>query len=427
MILFVFLAGLAITMFIGLPIAFALLATSLVMMFYMDLFDPQIISEAMYNSADSYPLMAIPFFLLAGELMTAGGMSKRIVDLIVALLGHIRGGLGYAAILAAVLMASLSGSAVADTAAIGAILIPMMRNAGYNPEHSAGLVAAGGIIAPIIPPSIAFIIFGVTANVSIIDLFLAGITPGVMMGLWLVIAWTILSRKADAPVTDWPGWQSAFQSMRTGFWAIMMPVIVVGGLKAAIFTPTEASVVAVAYSLLVGGLIYRELTIRRIYEACRSAVILSASVMFLVAAAGVTGWLITVAQIPFVLVGFLEPLIDTPRLLMLVIVILVLVIGMVMDFVPTVLILTPVLMPLVKISGIDPVYFGVMFIMATAIGLLTPPVGVVLNVACGIGKLSMIQGSRGVAPFILAKITLLMLLVAFPELILSPFRFIAGG
>lgn len=427
MILIVFLGGLAASMFIGLPISFALLATSLMMMFYMDLFDPQIIAEAMYNSADSYPLMAIPFFLLAGELMTAGGMSKRIVDLIVSLLGHIRGGLGYAAIVAAVLMASLSGSAVADTAAIGAILIPMMKNAGYDPARSAGLVAAGGIIAPIIPPSIAFIIFGVTANVSIIDLFLAGITPGVMMGLCLVIAWTILARKSDATVTEWAGWKAAFKSVRMGIWAVMMPVIVVGGLKAAIFTPTEASVVAVAYSLFVGGFVYRELTIERMFKACRGAVIMSASVMFLVAAAGVTGWLITVAQIPFVLVGFLEPLIDTPRLLMLVIVLVVLVIGMVMDFVPTVLILTPVLLPLVKIAGIDPVYFGVLFIMATAVGLLTPPVGVVLNVACGIGKLGMEQGARGVAPFILANITLLLLLVAFPELILTPFRWIAGG
>jgi tripartite ATP-independent transporter DctM subunit len=427
MILLVFLGGLAGSMIIGLPISFALLATSLMMMFYMDLFDPQIIAEAMYNSADSYPLMAIPFFLLAGELMTAGGMSKRIVDLIVALLGHVRGGLGYAAIVAAILMASLSGSAVADTAAIGAILIPMMRNAGYDPARSAGLVAAGGIIAPIIPPSIAFIIFGVTANVSIIDLFLAGITPGVMMGLWLVIAWAMLSRHADVAVTEWPGWRSAFKSIRLGIWAIMMPVIVVGGLKAAIFTPTEASVVAVAYSLFVGRFVYRELTLARLFHACRGAVIMSASVMFLVAAAGVTGWLITVAQIPFVLVGFLEPLIDTPRLLMLVIVLVVLVIGMVMDFVPTVLILTPVLMPLVKIAGIDPVYFGVLFIMATAVGLLTPPVGVVLNVACGIGKLGMEEGARGVAPFVLANITLLLLLVAFPELILTPFRWISGG
>ncbi len=427
MILLVFLGGLAVTMVIGLPISFALLATSILMMLYMGLFDPQIIAEATYNAADSYPLMAIPFFLLAGELMTAGGMSRRIVDLIVALLGHIRGGLGYAAILAAVLMASLSGSAVADTAAIGAILIPMMRSAGYDLGRSAGLVAAGGIIAPIIPPSIAFIIFGVTASVSIIDLFLAGITPGVMMGLWLVIAWAYFSRSAVTHVTEWPGWREAFKAFRFGFWALMMPVIVVGGLKAAIFTPTEASVVAVAYSLIVGGLVYRELNLNRMFHAFRSAIIMSAAVMFLVAAAGVTGWLITVAQIPFLLVDVLEPLIDTPRLLMLVIVILVLLIGMVMDFVPTVLILTPVLMPLVKISGIDPVYFGVLFVMATAVGLLTPPVGVVLNVACGIGKLSMEQGARGVLPFVLAKITLLLLLVAFPQLILAPFHFIAGS
>jgi len=427
MTIFVFLGGLAVSMLIGLPIAFSLLSTSVLMMLYMDLFDPKIIAEAMYNSADSYPLMAIPFFLLAGELMTAGGMSKRIVNLIVALLGHVRGGLGYAAILAAVLMASLSGSAVADTAAIGAILIPMMKSAGYDAGRSAGLVAAGGIIAPIIPPSIAFIIFGVTANISVIDLFLAGITPGVMMGLWLVFAWAYLSRSAEATVTEWPGWSEAFKAVRLGFWALMMPVIVVGGLKAAIFTPTEASVVAVAYALIVGGVVYRELTLERIFRAFRGAIVMSSAVMFLVAAAGVTGWLITVAQIPFVLVDFLEPLLDTPRLLMLVIVILVLLIGMVMDFVPTVLILTPVLMPLVKIAGIDPVYFGVLFVMATAVGLLTPPVGVVLNVACGIGRLGMEDGARGVMPFVVAKITLLLLLVAFPEMILTPFRWIAGG
>ena len=254
MILAIFLGGLAVTMFLGLPVSFALLATAILMMAAMDLLDPQIVAEAMFNSADSFPLMAIPFFLLAGELMSAGGLSRRIVDLIVALLGHIRGGLGYAAILAAVLMASLSGSAVADTAALGAILIPMMRNAGYDPGRSAGLVAAGGVIAPIIPPSIAFIIFGVTANVSIIDLFLSGIAPGIMMGLSLVIAWVLISRGMDVDVSDWPGWRAVFQAVRLGFWAVLMPVIVVGGLKFGIFTPTEASAVAVAYAFLVGGL-----------------------------------------------------------------------------------------------------------------------------------------------------------------------------
>ena len=420
MVLLIFLGGLGVSMLIGLPVAFSLLVTGVLMMLWMDVFDPQILADTMYNGADSFPLMAIPFFLLAGELMSVGGMSKRIVILITSLLGHIRGGLGYAAVIASVLMASLSGSAVADAAAIGVLLIPMMREAGYDVPRATGLIAAGGVIAPIIPPSIAFIIFGVAANVSIIDLFLAGVTPGILMGLWLIIIWSFLARRESVSVTEWPGWGVVGRSVMAGIWALLMPVIIVGGLKFGIFTPTEASVVAIAYALFVGGVVYRELSVAKILEACKDAAIMSASVMFLVAAAALTGWLVTVAQLPFLLVDVLEQLIETPRLLMLVIVVLVLVIGMVMDFVPTVLILTPVLMPLIKIAGIDPVYFGVVFVMSTAVGLLTPPVGVVLNVACGIGGVSMEQGSRGVAPFVLMQITLLLLLVAAPQLVLTP-------
>lgn len=424
MVLLIFLGGLGVSMLIGLPVAFSLLVTGVLMMLWMDVFDPQILADTMYNGADSFPLMAIPFFLLAGELMSAGGMSKRIVILITSLLGHIRGGLGYAAVIASVLMASLSGSAVADAAAIGVLLIPMMREAGYDVPRATGLIAAGGVIAPIIPPSIAFIIFGVAANVSIIDLFLAGVTPGILMGLWLIIIWSFLARREPVSVTEWPGWGVVGRSVMAGIWALLMPVIIVGGLKFGVFTPTEASVVAIAYALFVGGVVYRELSVAKILEACKDAAIMSASVMFLVAAAALTGWLVTVAQLPFLLVDVLEQLIETPRLLMLVIVVLVLVIGMVMDFVPTVLILTPVLMPLIKIAGIDPVYFGVVFVMSTAVGLLTPPVGVVLNVACGIGGVSMEQGSRGVAPFVLMQITLLLLLVAAPQLVLTPLNWL---
>lgn len=424
MVLLIFLGGLGVSMLIGLPVAFSLLVTGVLMMLWMDVFDPQILADTMYNGADSFPLMAIPFFLLAGELMSAGGMSKRIVTLITSLLGHVRGGLGYAAVIASVLMASLSGSAVADAAAIGVLLIPMMREAGYDVPRATGLIAAGGVIAPIIPPSIAFIIFGVAANVSIIDLFLAGVTPGILMGLWLIIIWSFLARRESASVTEWPGWGVVGRSVMAGIWALLMPVIIVGGLKFGVFTPTEASVVAIAYALFVGGVVYRELSVAKILEACKDAAIMSASVMFLVAAAALTGWLVTVAQLPFLLVDVLEQLIETPRLLMLVIVVLVLVVGMVMDFVPTVLILTPVLMPLIKIAGIDPVYFGVVFVMSTAVGLLTPPVGVVLNVACGIGGVSMEQGSRGVAPFVLMQITLLLLLVAAPQLVLTPLNWL---
>lgn len=421
MVLALFLGGLAVTLMIGLPVAFALVATAVLMMLWMGIFDPKIIAEAMFNGANSYPLMAIPFFLLAGELMMAGGMSRRIVQLITALLGHVRGGLGYAAILASVIMASLSGSAVADTAAIGALLIPMMRDAGYNVPRAAGLVAAGGIIAPIIPPSIAFIVFGVVAKVSVIDLFLAGVAPGGMMGLALIVAWAFLVRKETTTVQDWPGWRAGWDALRDGFWALLMPLIIVGGLRFGIFTPTEASAIAVAYSLFVGGVLYRELAWTKLVSAVRNAAIMSAAVMFLVAAASVSGWLITVAQLPFMLIRLLEQFVDTPQLLMLFIVVLVLLIGTVMDFVPTVLILTPVLMPLVKVAGIDPVYFGVVFVIATAVGLLTPPVGVVLNVACSLGKISMEKGARGVAPFVAAQIVLLILFIAFPDLVMVPF------
>lgn len=420
----IFLLGLGVSMALGLPVAYALLVTSLLLMVWLDVFDLQIVAESLFNGADSYTLMAIPFFLLAGELMVAGGISSRLVTLLTALLGHLRGGLGYAAILTAVLMASLSGSAVADTAAIGTILIPMMRDAGYDVPRSVGLVAAGGVIAPIIPPSIAFIIFGVAANISIIDLFLAGIAPGILMGLWLVIAWFLFSRKSTTSTNPWLGWSAVRRAALKGFWAFLMPVIIVGGLKAAIFTPTEAAVIAVVYALLVGSLIYRELSLSNTLAAFRAAAVNSGAIMFLVAAAAVTGWLITIAELPFLLVELLEPLMDSPRVLMLVIVGMVLVIGTVMDFVPTVLILTPILLPLIKIAGIDPVYFGVVFVIATAVGLLTPPVGVVLNVACTVGKIPMEKGAMGVFPFVVANITLLLVLVAFPSLIIAPLNWL---
>ncbi|MDQ2081495.1 TRAP transporter large permease subunit [Xanthobacteraceae bacterium Astr-EGSB] len=424
MVLVLFLGGLAVLILAGVPVSFALLGSALLMMWWLDVLDPQILADAMYNGADSYPLMAIPFFILAGELMVAGGLTTRIVSLMTSMLGHIRGGLGYAAIVASVIMASLSGSAVADTAAIGSVLLPMMRNAGYDVPRSAGLIGTGGIIAPIIPPSIAFIVFGITANVSILDLFFAGIAPGLMMGITLMAIWAVLVRSDVTKVYPWAGWKAIRESLFSGFWALLMPLIIIGGLKAAIFTPTEASATAVAYALFVGAVVYRELTVEKFLKACREAAFTSASVMFLVATASASAWLVTTSQVPLVLAGFLEPIIGSPRILVLVIVILVLIVGCVMDFTPNVLILTPVLMPVVRMAGIDPVYFGVVFILANCVGLLTPPVGVVLNVICGIGKIPMGVGAKGALPFILGMAFLLALFIAIPDLILVPFRWI---
>ncbi len=420
MILAVFLSTLFFGLALGVPVAFALMFCAIVMMSWMGIFNPQIVSQQMVTGANTFTLLAIPFFLLAGELMNAGGLSKRIVDFAVACVGHIRGGLGYVAVIAAVVMASLSGSAAADSAALAAILIPMMREAGYNVPRSAGLMAAGGIIAPVIPPSIAFIIFGVAANVSITALFLGGIVPGLMMALALIGAWAIVSRRDNvAPLPRRTGRERLAATVRAT-WALMMPVIILGGIRFGVFTPTEAAVVAAVYALFVGMFVYRELTLKALYGVFLNAAKMTAVVLFLVSAALVTSWLITRANIPGEIAQFLSPVMDSPRLLMLVIVLLLLLVGMVLDLAPTILILSPVLMPVITLAGIDPVYFGIIFVMTCCIGLLTPPVGVVLNVVSGVARVPLGQVVVGVSPFLLAQVCVLFLLIAFPEIVLAP-------
>jgi tripartite ATP-independent transporter DctM subunit len=422
MTLTVFLGSLMAAMALGMPIAFALLVCGAALMLFMGQFDAQILAQNVIAGADNFVLMAVPFFILAGELMNAGGLSKRIVHMASAWVGHIRGGLGYVTILSALILASLSGSAVADTAALAALLIPMMRDAGYNTARSAGLVAAAGIIAPVIPPSIGFIIFGVVGGVSITKLFVAGIFPGMLMALSLVLTWWWVSRRDALHVAPRVDMQGRLASMGAGVWALVLPVIIVGGLKGGIFTPTEAGVVAAFYALFVGAFIYRELNLQSIYHALLATAKTTAVVMFLVAAAFVSAYLITVADIPSQLKQLFTPFMDSPKLLMAVMMVVVVIVGTALDFIPSVLILTPVMLPICVEAGIDPVYFGVLFIMNNAIGMITPPVGVVLNVAAGVGKVSIEDVIRGVWPFMLAETAILFLLVLFPELVMVPMQ-----
>lgn len=424
MIILVFLGSLFSTLAIGLPVAFALLTTGIVLMTYMGMFNPQIIAQQMITGANTFTLLAIPFFLLAGELMNAGGLSRRIVHFAVTCVGHIRGGLGFVAVMAAVIMASMSGSAAADSAALAAILVPMMRDAGYNVPRAAGLMAAGGIVAPVIPPSLAYIIFGVAANVSITGLFLGGIVPGLMMAIALAVMWSIVARKEKVDTLPKASGGERLKAAGAAVWALFMPVIILAGIRFGIFTPTEAAVVAAVYALFVGGVVYRELTWASLYRVFVNAAKTTSIVMFLVAAALVTSWLITSANIPNQLIGLVEPFIDNPRLLMFCIVLLLLVVGMVLDLAPTILIFGPVLMPMIRAAEIDPIYFGIIFVMTTCISLITPPVGVVLNVVSGVSKVPMGKVVYGVLPFILSQVIVLLLLVLFPEIVLTPLNWL---
>lgn len=419
----IFLGALMLAIAMGIPVAYSLLLSGVALMWHLDLFDAQILAQNVLEGANSFPLLAVPFFMLAGEIMNVGGLSRRIVNLALSLVGHVRGGLGFVTILAAVMLASLSGSAVADTAALAALLLPMMVKAGHNKARAGGLIGAAGIIAPIIPPSIPFVIFGVAGNVSIGKLFMAGIVPGILMGAAIAITWWLVARSEGASTPPKSSTADKWKALRESTWALVLPVIVLVGLKMGVFTPTEAAVVAAVYAFFVATVVYRELKWLQIYEVMVAASKTTAVIMFLVAGASVSAWLITVAQMPAQLIALLQPFMDNPTLLLAIIMVLLLLIGMAMDLTPTILILAPVLIPVVKAAGIDPVYFGVLFVLAGAIGLITPPVGTVLNVVAGVGKMKIDEVARGVMPFVLAQIAVLFLLVLFPSIVLVPLKF----
>ena len=418
----IFLGSMLAAMALGVPIAFSLLLCGAALMWHMNMFDAQILAQNLIEGSNSFPLLAVPFFMLAGEVMNAGGLSRRIVNFAMALVGHIKGGLGYVTIVAAVIMASLSGSAVADAAALTALLLPMMVAAGHDKARSAGLIASAGIIAPIIPPSIGFVIFGVAGGVSITKLFMAGIFPGVLLAVSLWFTWWYLVRKEVVMPPPRKSKAEVFAALKEATWALVLPLIIVFGLKFGVFTPTEAAVVAAVYALFISVFVYKELNFKKLIPLFVSSAKTCAIVMFLVAAAMVSAWLITVANLPAQVVSLLEPLLSSPRLLMLAIMILTMVVGTALDMTPTILLLTPVLMPVVKAAGIDPVYFGVLFIINNAIGLITPPVGTVLNAVAGVGKIGMDEVTKGVIPFMIAQFAIMFLMVMFPQLVMVPAR-----
>ena len=372
--------------------------------------------------ANSFTLLAIPFFILAGEIMSAGTISKRIVTFVASLVGHVRGGLGYVVIIASTIFAGLSGSAVADAAALGAILIPMMIQMGYDRATSVALVCASAMIAPIIPPSVPLILYGVSGQASIGRLFMAGIVPGLIIALALMILWYIMAKRNNYPVGKRATIPEILTAFKDSVFALFMPFIIVGGIRFGIFTPTEAGCIAVVYALFISIVVYREMGLHDLKKVFIGTSKTTGQVLLVAAAAMSTAWVVTTAGVPQQVVFALQDLTSTPTILLIVIAVFLILLGMVMDSTPAILIFAPIFMPLIKAAGIDPVYFGIVMVLDLMIGLLTPPVGTVLFVGCGVGNVSLNALVRKLWPFILLEYGVLFLFILIPELVLIPMK-----
>lgn len=424
--LFIFVIALFTLLPFGIPIAVVLVACSYILMLAMGLWDPSIVSQQIVMGTNNFALMAIPFFMLSGELMSTGGLSKRIVSFANLAVGRTRGGLGYVAILSSILFAGLSGSAVADAAALGAILVPMMIANGYKRERAVGLICAGAIIAPIIPPSIPMIVLGSSVGLSISRMFMSGIVPGLLIGLGLMLAWFVIVRvdgyKDVTRYTKAEGRAIFLDSIP----ALIMPLMIVGGIRFGIFTPTESGAFAVVYALLISLFWYRELKIRDLPKVLLTTAKSTAVVMFVVGAASAVGWFITVAQIPMKLAEMLSGLLNMQVVLLLVINIFFFIIGMIMDLTPNLLIFGPVLLPVITQAGINPYFFALLMVLNLCIGLITPPVGTILYLGCSIGSVRLGRLIGGIWPFLLVEIALLFVFLFFPQIVIIPMRFIMG-
>ena len=419
MTLIIFFGVFFVSLVLSAPIVFSLALSALALLWDKGMLVPQLVVQRMFAGIDSFPMMAIPFFMLAGALMDTGGISTRLVRFSNYLVGWIQGGLAHVAILASMFFAGITGSAVADATAIGSTLIPLMNKRGFPTLFSAAVVAAAGVVGPIIPPSIPMVIYGVMAGVSIGALFMGGFIPGILIGLGLMAVVYVQAKKHGYPrEAVRPTVREFLQATVSAFGAILMPLIILGGIFGGVFTATEAAVVATVYAFLMGKFVYKELQWRDFPEILYKAGLSTAMILIIVGVANLVGYIMAVERVPLMVAESFLSITTNKYVMLLLINILLLIVGCFIDGASALIIFTPVLLPLIYKLGIDPIFFGVMITVNLMIGTITPPVGLCLYVTCGIADVRLEQISRTIMPFLLVEVAVLFLITYVPELIM---------
>jgi C4-dicarboxylate transporter DctM subunit len=401
---------------LGIPIAFVLGLTSFVALLYSGNIPLLLMPKEMFSGTDSFPLLAVPFFILAGNLMNAGGITKRLITFCNILLGYVRGGLALVNVVASMFFAGITGAAVADTSALGSILIPAMTEEKYDRDFSAAVTAASSTVGPIIPPSIPMVILGTVGELSIGALFLAGVIPGIMVGLALLIVSYIISRRRNYPKGRIKSIKEFFFGLKDAILALLMPGIIMGGILGGIFTPTEAAVVAVVYALLVSFLVYREIRWKDLPKILIDSIVTTSIIMLVIANSAIFGWILANHQVPQAAAQIFLSISNNKWVILLLINIFLLFVGTFMETTASLIILTPILLPLAVKVGIDPIHFGVVMVLNLVIGLITPPLGVCLFIACSIAKITLEQIVKAILPFLIAAIAVLFIVTYIPQL-----------
>lgn len=404
-------------LFMNIPIVFSIGLSALVVLICAKI-PLLIVIQRLFTGSDSFILTAVPFFVLAGALMSTGGITTRLVEFAQCLVGHITGGLSFVTIVASMIFGGVSGSATADTAAIGSIMIPAMEKKGYEKKFSCAVTAAAGTLGIIIPPSIPMILYGVIAGESIGRLFLGGFIPGLLVGLGMMVPAYFISKDRKYAKTARASLREFGSSLRQSIFALLMPVIIIGGIVGGVVTPTEAGVLAVLYAAAVGFWIHRELTVSHLPQIFRETVVMTASIMIIMAVASVFSWIIAYLEIPGLVADALLGLTRNKYVILFLINIFLLIVGSFVDLGPALIITVPIFLPLIKMLGVNPIHFGLIVTINLGIGLFTPPVGTNLYVSCAIGKIGLGEISRGIVPFILWSAIVLMIVTYLPQAVL---------